>query len=196
VVGAPSPLDRALLSLEGLALGDAFGERFFRPDALACIRSRWVPDGEWRWTDDTAMAASIVETLHAHGSIDQDDLARRFAKRYRRDPGRGYSAATQNGLGEISAGRDWRSVAAGQFGGRGSFGNGAAMRAPVLGAWFAEDLERVAGEALRSAEVTHTHPEGIAGAVAVAAALACRHEDCRLGPGSLRQCSPTSLNAS
>lgn len=176
-------LNRALLSLEGLALGDAFGESFFRPEALEWIRSKRLPEGVWRWTDDTAMAVSIVETLHAKGRIDQDDLASRFARRYQQDPGRGYSQATQKGLSEMAAGRHWHSVAEGQFGGRGSFGNGAAMRASVLGAWFADDLELAVDQARRSAEVTHTHPEGIAGAVAVtvAAALACRRDDCPAG---------------
>jgi len=58
------------------------------------------------------------------------------------------------------------------FNGQGSFGNGAAMRAAPIGGYFAEDLDRVREEALRSAEPTHTHPDGAAGAVAVAIAAA------------------------
>jgi ADP-ribosylglycohydrolase len=118
------------------------------------------------------------------GTVDQDDVARRFADRYREEPDRGYGLATQKGLGEICAGKAWRAVAAGQFGGEGSFGNGAAMRAAaVVGAWFAEDLGEVAVQAARAAEVTHTHRKGGAGAiaVAVAAALACRGGGCPLG---------------
>lgn len=65
------------------------------------------------------------------------------------------------------------------FGGSGSFGNGAAVRVAPLGAYFAEDLDRVVAAATKSAEVTHAHPEGIAGAVevAVAAATAAAGED-------------------
>lgn len=57
------------------------------------------------------------------------------------------------------------------------------MRAPVVGAWFASHLDDVVQQAARSAEVTHAHPEGIAGAVvvALAAALACRGECCPTG---------------
>ena len=64
------------------------------------------------------------------------------------------------------------------FDGEGSLGNGAAMRAAPLGAWFHDDLDRVVTQATLSAEVTHAHPEGIAGAVAVAvaAALSARRE--------------------
>ncbi len=46
------------------------------------------------------------------------------------------------------------------------------MRAPPIGAYFADDLERVMLEAERSAVITHAHPEGVAGAVAVALATA------------------------
>jgi ADP-ribosylglycohydrolase len=143
------------------------------------------------------MAVSIVETLAARGTIDQDDLAARFARRYVEDPGRGYGFATHESLTQIGGGGHWRTVVAGQFSGQGSFGNGAAMRAAVVGAWFAADLDRAAEEARRSAEVTHAHPEGIAGAiaVAVAAGLACHGRDCPSGPafieavlGYLPQC--------
>jgi ADP-ribosylglycohydrolase len=180
-------LERALLSLEGLSLGDAFGESFFTADAPQRVHSRRLRDGPWRWTDDTAMAVSIVDTLVAHETIDQDDLAARFARRHGEEPGRGYGAATHWGLSEIRAGRDWRTVAAGQFAGQGSYGNGAAMRASVVGAWFADDLEQAAAGARLSAEVTHTHAEGIAGAigVAVAAGLACRGGECPTGPSYL-----------
>ncbi len=51
-----------------------------------------------------------------------------------------------------------------------SYGNGSAMRVSPVG-WFFDDLETVLAEARRSAEVTHSHPEGIKGAQAVAAAI-------------------------
>jgi ADP-ribosylglycohydrolase len=72
-------------------------------------------------------------------------------------------------------GASWREEATQMFGGKGSYGNGAAMRAAPIGAFFAPDLERVRVEALRSAEPTHAHPEGAAGAVAVAIAAALAH---------------------
>jgi ADP-ribosylglycohydrolase len=73
---------------------------------------------------------------------------------------------------EIMAGAKWRDTAANAFGGQGSMGNGSAMRVAPLGAYFADDLERCAGEAQASSLVTHTHPEGIAGSIAVAVAAA------------------------
>src|SRR5262249_952469 len=58
------------------------------------------------------------------------------------------------------------------FEGQGSYGNGAAMRVAPLGGYFADNLDLVVEHARRSAEVTHAHPEGIAGAIAVALAAA------------------------
>jgi ADP-ribosylglycohydrolase len=51
-----------------------------------------------------------------------------------------------------------------------SWGNGSAMRVSPVG-WAFDDLEQVLAEAKRSAEVTHSHPEGIRGAQATAAAI-------------------------
>src|SRR5205823_12432908 len=51
----------------------------------------------------------------------------------------------------------------------GSLGNGSAMRIAPLAAYFAEDgYEKVAEQAALASAVTHSHPEGIAGGVAVA----------------------------
>jgi ADP-ribosylglycohydrolase len=62
--------------------------------------------------------------------------------------------------------------AAAAFGGQGSRGNGAAMRVVPLGAYRPDRPRLAAQEAIRSTEVTHAHPEGVAGAVLVAVAAA------------------------
>ncbi len=82
-------------------------------------------------------------------------------------------------LARIGAGEPWSVAAPDLFEGQGSFGNGAAMRVAPLGAYYADNLQAAVEQATRSAEVTHAHPEGIAGAiaVAVAAAWACRLRD-------------------
>jgi ADP-ribosylglycohydrolase len=46
-------------------------------------------------------------------------------------------------------------------------GNGGAMRVAPLGADFADDLDELVRQAPASAEVTHAHPEGQAGAIAM-----------------------------
>ncbi|MER5349898.1 ADP-ribosylglycohydrolase family protein [Kitasatospora sp. NPDC002551] len=169
----------ALDSLQGLALGDAFGDRWFAvpvdeaPVALAARLARPAP---WHWTDDTAMAIVLLRHLRTRGEVHQDALAREFAAEYTREHGRKYGPSMHRVLREIHAGADWRAVTSGQFGGQGSYGNGAAMRVAPLGAWLAHDLGAVARQAELQARTTHFHPEAVAGAVAVAlaAALATR----------------------
>src|SRR5689334_9607595 len=52
---------RARLALDGLSVGDAYGDRFFTP----ATRSHWddtepyLPPGPWLYSDDTEMALGI-----------------------------------------------------------------------------------------------------------------------------------------
>jgi ADP-ribosylglycohydrolase len=165
-------LQRAKLSLEGLSVGDAFGQWFFSPMSPMFFAQRELPPKPWPYTDDTAMAISIVEILHEYGQVDRDALARRFAERFDADPGRGYGSMAIEILRAIGNGRHWSQAAREAFYGAGSMGNGGAMRAGPIGAWFADDLQTAAEQARLSAEVTHAHPEGQAGAIAVAVAAA------------------------
>src|SRR5919199_828033 len=121
----PERLARARASLEGLSVGDAFGERFFSWPIENAFDRR-LPPPLWRFTDDTQMALSIVATLRKYGKIDQDALARSFAEQI--DATRGYGPAMYRLLPLIRGGADWRAASASLFGGKGSFGNGAAMR--------------------------------------------------------------------
>ncbi|OKJ16018.1 ADP-ribosylglycohydrolase family protein [Kitasatospora sp. CB01950] len=166
-------------SLRGLALGDAFGDRWFHPpvdEASAEVASRLVRPGPWHWTDDTAMALVLVCHLRAHGEVRSAALAREFAAEYTAVPHRKYGPSMHQVLRAVHAGEDHVAVTGALFGGQGSHGNGAAMRVAPLGAWFADDLAVVAEQAERSARATHAHPEAVAGAqaVALAAALAVR----------------------
>jgi ADP-ribosylglycohydrolase len=117
------------------------------------------------------MALSVVEVLQERGSIDQDLLATRFA--YRMQHHRGYGQGAYKLLSGLKQGLDWRTASRILFHGMGSFGNGRAMRVAPLGAFFADQpLDTVYDQAKRSAEITHAHSEGIAGAIAVAVAAA------------------------
>jgi ADP-ribosylglycohydrolase len=177
----PERIQRMHLSLDGLGLGDALGEMLcYRAEtAPRRLAENNLPAGPWFHTDDTEMAISIAGVLKYHGHVHQDALARRFARRFERDPDRGYGSMTRIQMQEIIAGAKWRDTAANAFGGQGSMGNGGAMRVAPLGAYFADDLSRCAEAARASALVTHTHPEGVAGtiAVAVAAAMAWQLQD-------------------
>ncbi|MBW3635988.1 MAG: ADP-ribosylglycohydrolase family protein, partial [Armatimonadetes bacterium] len=188
-------LSRALDSLEGLSVGDAFGEGFFlnaamvetilasgefdllpgmneehfiRREVIDVRRTDCIPK-PWKWTDDTALALEIVANLREFDTIEPDALARAFSRRYLSDPRRGYGGAMHSLLPALQSG-DWNLLAPSLFGGTGSYGNGAAMRVAPLGAYFADDPELCAQNAALSSRVTHSHPEGIAGGIAVAMA--------------------------
>jgi ADP-ribosylglycohydrolase len=167
-------MERALLSLDGVSIGDGFGENFFTsPDTIERrLELRDPPPAPWRVTDDTMMALSIVRCLKQHGRIDRDALADAFASEYERDPRRGYGGTAHQILRAIGAGVSWKTAAGEAFNGEGSCGNGGAMRATPIGAYFADDYHRVIREAEASAEVTHAHPDGKAGAITVALAAA------------------------
>lgn len=182
-------LERALTSLEGLSVGDAFGERFLwsRELASTLIAQRALPAPPWPYTDDTEMALALVQVLEEHRRVDRDALAQLFAARFRRNPHRGYGGTAHFILREIGEGRPWREAASKAFNGQGSMGNGAAMRVAPLGAYFADDVGLAVLEARASAEVTHQHPEGQAGAIAlaVAAVWACRQAEAQEPPHRL-----------
>jgi len=167
-------LARAGLSLDGLSVGDAFGEQFFltanRPFFSDDVPP--LPPGPWGYTDDTEMALGILDVLTERGTIDQDALAQRFGVRFLQNRSRGYGPGAIRLLMSVSAGGDWQLESKALFSGTGSYGNGTAMRIAPLGAYFADDLIRAAEEAAKASEVTHRHPDGIAGGVALAVAAA------------------------
>lgn len=164
----------AKCALDGTALGDCFGQSFFIPDKTAGqrIKNREILNEPWHFTDDTVMAIGIYRILETYGEINQEELARVFAENYALDWHRGYGGTAHSILRSIGEGKNWREAASGAFDGMGSMGNGGAMRAAPIGAYFADDLDKVLYHARASAEVTHAHIEGIAGAMAAAAASA------------------------
>ncbi|MCA9777575.1 MAG: ADP-ribosylglycohydrolase family protein [Candidatus Eremiobacteraeota bacterium] len=173
-MGVDDRLKRAKRSLEGLSVGDAFGQKFFGDSGVVWSRvvGRVVPPASWEWTDDTAMARAIVQVLESHRQLAPAHLADIFAREYRRDPFRGYGAGAAEVLNQIADGTPWQTASSLLFRGSGSYGNGAAMRAAPIGAFFADDVEAVIEQATIASQLTHFHPDGVAGGVAVALAAA------------------------
>jgi ADP-ribosylglycohydrolase len=167
----PVTRQHAYDALRGLALGDSFGDTWFRRPA-AELAQRTLKPAPWPWTDDTALAIPLYLQLAETGEVRVDALAARFASAYAADKHRKYGSAMHDVLQAFGDGQPWQDVTRSQFDGQGSWGNGAAMRVPPLGAWFAGDLDRVVEQARLSAIVTHAHPEAVAGAIAVAVTAA------------------------
>ncbi len=168
----PATLDQTQGCLLGLALGDAFGAPF---EGGFLERSLWRMigtnrRGERRWTDDTQMTIDVIESFLAHGTINTDDLALRFARSYRWS--RGYGPGAAKILRRIAAGLHWSEANRSVYP-QGSYGNGAAMRAPLIGLIFLDLPDELSEAVLASAVVTHAHPLGIAGAMLIARATVC-----------------------
>lgn len=171
-------LARARISLEGLSVGDSFGAHFEfesvdweRPKRA--FEKRDLPLPIWRYTDDSLMACSIYDTLRQYRNIDPDKLAQSFTQYF--DIDRGYGGGAEKLLFDMQTG-DWSTLASAMFAGTGSYGNGSAMRVAPIGAYFSDNIKQVIHYARQSSIVTHTHSEGIAGAisVAIASAIACQ----------------------
>jgi poly(ADP-ribose) glycohydrolase ARH3 len=166
----PLSPDHVAGCLLGLASGDALGAPYeggWLERALWRLIGR-TRAGELRWTDDTRMSLDLAESLLARGALDLADLANRFARGYAWS--RGYGSGSATLLKRIRRGQDWETASTSVFA-QGSFGNGAAMRAPVIALFHAHDLDAMLRVTRESSRVTHAHPLGIEGAVLVA--LAC-----------------------
>lgn len=155
----------------GLALGDAWGAPLEGgiPERLLWRLIGTTRKGEKRWSDDTQMSIDVIESLLAHGSVDSDDLAIRFARSYQWS--RGYGPGTAKVLKRIARGTDWREANRSVYR-NGSLGNGAAMRAPIVGLAYAHRPHELDDAARQSALPTHAHAIGVEGAVFIARATA------------------------
>ena len=115
-----------------------------------------------RMTDDSVMTAAVASAILMSDLSDLADFRtnvvgemRRLGRAY---PGLGYGPRFERWL-QAEEPRPY-----------GSLGNGSAMRVSPV-AWAAESLSQCLALARASAEVTHNHPDGIAGAEAIAGAV-------------------------
>jgi poly(ADP-ribose) glycohydrolase ARH3 len=180
--------ERCRGALVGLVLGDALGAEFEGhagpvPDDL--LDGHLRDPSPQHFTDDTAMAIGLCESLLELGNLDEDHLIGTFLAHYRAEPWRGYGPGAIDLFERLHGGEAWREAAPRQFGGRGSFGNGAAMRVAPLAVQAGGDPELSAQLARRSAVVTHTHPFGVEGAALQAAAVAHALSGAEVRPVSL-----------
>lgn len=162
-------LDRFTGCLLGLATGDALGAPY-EGGLLERLVWRFIghtSDGCLRWTDDTQMALDLAESLLNEDGVRPAALAKRFASSYRWS--RGYGRGAARVLKRIRRGEPWETAGKAVYA-EGSYGNGAAMRAPVLALFFVRDRDGLIAAARSSARVTHAHPLGIEGAVLIALA--------------------------
>lgn len=160
--------DRARGALLGLAVGDALGAalewltpgqivaRYGGPLRDMVARSPWER-GEW--TDDTAMALCLAESLAAEGGYDRDDVFARYALWARsrpKDIGNTVAHAlvhARSAGAAVAAAAEWHERSGGM-----SAGNGSLMRTAPIGVRFARDRERLVAAARADSTLTHHDP--------------------------------------
>jgi ADP-ribosylglycohydrolase len=162
----------------GLAVGDALGAPLEGAptevaaaavaDGLELTGGGWWAPGEW--TDDTAMALELAESIAALGVLDTDDLAQRYI-RWATVDGKGIGRTTRSALVGARDAEDARARARTHYRAtRLAAGNGTVMRATPIGL-AARDLGEAVRAARLDAQLTHADPAAGAASAALCAAL-------------------------
>ncbi|XP_057562323.1 ADP-ribosylhydrolase ARH3 isoform X1 [Hippopotamus amphibius kiboko] len=184
--GAARSLSRFRGCLAGALLGDCVGAVYEARDIVdltSVLRQvqGLEPDpgspGSARtealcYTDDTAMARALVRSLLAKEAFDEVDMAHRFAQEYKKDPDRGYGAGVITVFRKLLSPkcRDVFEPARAQFNGKGSYGNGGAMRVAGISLAYSS-VQDVQKFARLSAQLTHASSLGYNGAILQALAV-------------------------
>jgi len=159
-------------AMVGSAVGDAIGELAFHSPERTRLQTLVEHLDILRYTDDTAMAIGLAESLIEVGGIDHQHLGETFRRNYRREPWRGYASGPPTLFAQVErSGLSYQEAARRLFRGEGSLGNGAAMRIAPLGCFF-WNSPQLYEQASASADVTHAHPVGKDGAAVLALAVA------------------------
>ncbi len=142
------------MAIIGAVLGDIAGSQYEydHPQNLNYRDCELFTD-ECSFTDDTVMSLAIKSAID-NGKPYQEEM-RRIGRKY---PLCGYGPHFFEWIHCMEP-RPYN-----------SFGNGSAMRVSYIGEAY-EDLATVQEEAKKSAEISHSHPEGIKGAVATASCV-------------------------
>jgi poly(ADP-ribose) glycohydrolase ARH3 len=128
------------------------------------------------------MMIGVAESLIANRGFNGEHMALTFVKNYKQEPWREYGLGTTQVFKLIESGTPWHRASALIFCGKGSYGNGAAMRVAPVGLLFHRDIKKLRAVAFHQSGITHSHElakEGAAlQAYAVALAVrACSSED-------------------
>jgi ADP-ribosyl-[dinitrogen reductase] hydrolase len=163
--------DRARGVMLGLAVGDALGAalEWDHPDQITAryggplrdmVASKVWQLGEW--TDDTAMAIALAESLAERPDYDEGDVLARYLVWSRSDP-KDIGATVRHALARARSPEDARRAAAEwhELTDGHSAGNGSLMRTAPIGIRFRTD--RGAIERISRAESSLTHHDPLAG---------------------------------
>lgn len=142
--------------MNDLIMGGIIGDVLGSPYELNPIRKKDIElfDNGCRFTDDTTMTIATMMSLLNENELTHQNISETYKRVGRVVPNVGYGGMFYKWL--MSESNE-------PFN---SFGNGSAMRISPVG-WWGQTEEEVVELATKFSEVTHNHPEGIKGGVAV-----------------------------
>ena len=187
--GWPEPLprrgdediaDRALGAMLGLAIGDALGTtlEFSRRDSQPRLADM-IGGGPFKlqpgeWTDDTAMALALADSLAANPLLDEADLMQRFVRWHERGEYSCTGRCFDIGTTTRSALQRYKQTGNPVAGSADPLnaGNGSLMRLAPVAIRHWQDRTVLRDVAARQSRTTHAAPEAVAACVAFAEVLA------------------------
>jgi len=171
----PTLEERFVGTIVGCAVGDALGAPFesiganklFQDEPLHYRPFQGYPPGQY--TDDTQMTLAIVRAILRDDGINGKTITEEFAELWRSGEIVGPGLSCSDAIWRYIRGEaPWHRCGTE----RGRAGNGTAMRASPVGLWDYDTTEKIAHDAALISIMTHTDQRAIAGAVAIACAVA------------------------
>ncbi len=172
--------DRAIGALLGLAVGDAIGTtlEFTTRDSYRPVTDM-VGGGPFRlkpgeWTDDTAMALALADSLAESGGLDEADLMRRFVRWHEHGDYSCTGDCFDIGITTRQALDRWKRTGNPVAGSTDpqKAGNGSLMRLAPVAIRYWRDRVALCDTAARQSKTTHGAPEAVDACVAYAEVLA------------------------
>ena len=121
-----------------------------------------------QYSDDSQLARELLQSYAERGRFDPRDYARRIAMIFMENRIVGGGQATGQAAWRLAAGVPWEEAGTPSP----SAGNGSAMRAGPIGLLFFDDHEEMIQAAHDQGRITHRDSRCLAGAVAIAGAVA------------------------
>uniref|UniRef100_A0A1B6CBF3 ADP-ribosylhydrolase ARH3 n=1 Tax=Clastoptera arizonana TaxID=38151 RepID=A0A1B6CBF3_9HEMI len=162
--------------LIGALLGDCLGVPFEGESSVSKIvlqnffnklSGPYFKSPYHQYSDDTAMTKGLAQSLIENNGFDEKHMAKTFVNNYFKEPKRGYGHNVVDVFCKLKSQKYkdvWR-PAQEQFDGTGSYGNGGAMRIAPVALFCYNNYNDMISLAKKSTNLTHTHSQGVNGAI-------------------------------
>ncbi|RKY24620.1 MAG: hypothetical protein DRP79_07525 [Planctomycetota bacterium] len=163
-------------TLLGCAVGDAVGlcyqfahlpgEKREPLESFSYLPFGRYPPGQY--SDDTDMTLAIVRAILERGEVSGPSIAKEFVRMWETCPVVDPGISCSDAIEALIRGAPWDGSGTSE----GRAGNGTAMRASPIGLWDYDDMEKLRRDSEIQSVITHKDRRAVAGAIAVAAAVA------------------------